>query len=87
VPAGFGLVDYADCLAALIGALALGPAHIAGISWGGTVAQELYRGRPELVAPLILIDTYAGWKGSRPEEEVEARVESVRHLSARRDGT
>jgi pimeloyl-ACP methyl ester carboxylesterase len=75
VPAGFGLADYAGCLAALIGALALGPAHVAGLSWGGTVVLELYRHHPELVAGLILVDTYAGWKGSLPAEEVRARVE------------
>jgi pimeloyl-ACP methyl ester carboxylesterase len=55
VPANFRLVDYARCLSALIEALALGPAHIAGLSWGGTVALELYRHRPELVATLIFI--------------------------------
>jgi pimeloyl-ACP methyl ester carboxylesterase len=82
LPAAFGLVDYADCLAALIEALALGPAHVAGISWGGTVVQELYRRRPELVATLILIDTYAGWKGSLPEEEVRARVAGARQMLA-----
>ena len=74
VPAQFGLADYADCLAALIEALALGAAHVAGISWGGTVVQELYRRRPELVATLVLVDTYAGWKGSLPPAEVRARV-------------
>jgi pimeloyl-ACP methyl ester carboxylesterase len=74
LPADFALADYAHCLAALIEALALGPAHVAGLSWGGTVAQELYRHHPELVATLILVDTYAGWKGSLPEEEVRARV-------------
>jgi pimeloyl-ACP methyl ester carboxylesterase len=77
VPSGFGLADYADCLAALIEALALGPAHVAGISWGGTLVQELYRHHPGLFATLILIDTYAGWKGSLPEEEVRARVASA----------
>jgi pimeloyl-ACP methyl ester carboxylesterase len=82
VPADFGLADYADCLAALIDALDLGPAHVAGLSWGGTVAQELYRHHPELVATLILVDTYAGWKGSLPEEEVRARVEGVRQMLA-----
>ena len=82
VPADFGLADYADCLAALIEALALGPAHVAGLSWGGTVVQELYRHHPELVATLILIDTYAGWKGSLPEEEVRARVEGARQMLA-----
>ena len=82
VPADFGLADYADCLAALIDALDLGPAHVAGLSWGGTVAQELYRRHPELVATLILVDTYAGWKGSLPEEEVRTRVEGVRQMLA-----
>ncbi len=77
VPAVFGLADYARCLAALIEAIGLGPAHVAGVSWGGTVAQELYRHHAELVATLILVDTYAGWKGSLPEEEVRARVAGV----------
>ena len=82
VPADFGLADYANCLAALIEALALGPAHVAGLSWGGTVALELYRHHPGLVATLILVDTYAGWKGSLPEEEVRARVAGAREMLA-----
>jgi pimeloyl-ACP methyl ester carboxylesterase len=82
LPVGFGLADYANCLAALIEALSLGPAHVAGVSWGGTVALELYRRHPGLVATLILADTYAGWKGSLPEEEVQARVAGVRRTLA-----
>ena len=82
VPAGFGLADYARCLAALIDALELGPAHVAGLSWGGTVALELYRHHAELVATLILVDTYAGWMGSLSEEEVRARVELYRRVVA-----
>ena len=82
VPAEFGLADYANCLAALIDAVALGPAHLAGISWGGTVVQELYRLHPGLVATLILVDTYAGWKGSLPEEEVRARLAGAREMLA-----
>lgn len=82
VPADFGLVDYANCLAALIEALVLGPTHVAGLSWGGTVVLELYRHHPELVATLILIDTYAGWKGSLPEDEVNARVADARRMLA-----
>ena len=82
VPADFGLADYANCLAALIEALALGPAHVAGLSWGGTVVLELYRHHPELVATLILVDTYAGWKGSLPAEEVRARVAGARQMLA-----
>ena len=82
VPADFGLTEYANCLAALIEALELGPAHVAGISWGGTVVLELYRHHSELVATLILADTYAGWKGSLSEEELRARVESVHRMLA-----
>src|SRR5919106_1007724 len=55
VPANFALADYAHSLGALIDALDLGPAHVAGLSWGGTVALELYRHRPQLVASLLLV--------------------------------
>jgi pimeloyl-ACP methyl ester carboxylesterase len=77
LPRNFGLADYASCLATLIDAVALGPAHVAGLSWGGTLVLELYRRHPSVVAGLILIDTYAGWKGSLPTEEVRARVAGV----------
>jgi pimeloyl-ACP methyl ester carboxylesterase len=80
LPGGFGLADYAHCLAAVIEALGLGRVHLAGLSWGGTVVQELYRHHPDLVATLILAGSYAGWKGSLPAEEVEARVEGVRTM-------
>ena len=80
VPPDFGLADYADCLGALIETLALAPAHVAGLSWGGTMVEELYRRHPELIATLILIDSYAGWKGSLPEAEVSARMEGARQM-------
>ncbi len=82
VPADFRLADYAHCLASVIEALALGPAHVAGLSWGGTVAQELYRHHPALVVTLIFVDSYAGWKGSLPEEEVRARVAAAHQMLA-----
>ena len=82
VPPDFSIGDYAACLAALIEALALGPAHVCGLSWGGTLVQALYSQRPELVATLILADTYAGWRGSLPEEEVRARVAGARQMLA-----
>ncbi len=82
LPPGFVLADFAHCLAALIETLAIGPAHLAGLSWGGTLVLELYRHRPELVSTLILSDTYAGWKGSLPHDEVRARVEGARQMLA-----
>jgi pimeloyl-ACP methyl ester carboxylesterase len=82
LPAGFGLADYAHCLAAVIDAVGLGSAHVAGLSWGGTVVQELYRRHPERVAALILAGSYAGWKGSLFAEEVQARLHGVREMLA-----
>jgi pimeloyl-ACP methyl ester carboxylesterase len=49
---------------------------------GDFVAQELYRHHPGLVATLILVDTYAGWRGSLPEDEVLARVAGMREMLA-----
>lgn len=82
LPPDFSLEDYAHCLAALVEVLDLGPAHVCGLSWGGTVALELYRQHPEAVATLILADTYAGWKGSLSADELRARVQGVREMLA-----
>ena len=76
----FALADYAHCLAAVIDVLGLGRVHLVGLSWGGTVVQELYGHHPDLVATLILAGSYAGWKGSLSAEEVDARVEGVRTM-------
>ena len=47
------LAGFADGLAALVESLRLEPAHVAGVTWGGTIALELYRRHPALVATLI----------------------------------
>ena len=73
LPEGLTLAGFADGLAALIESLRLGPAHVAGLSWGGTVVLELYNRHPGLVATLIMIDTYAGWKGSLTRRRGPAR--------------
>jgi pimeloyl-ACP methyl ester carboxylesterase len=82
LPAAFALPDYAHCLAALIDELGLGPAHVCGLSWGGTVVLELYRQHPDAVTTLILADTYAGWKGSLSADDVAARVDGLRRMLA-----
>jgi pimeloyl-ACP methyl ester carboxylesterase len=82
VPSGFGLADYAACLAAVIESVGLGPAHVGGLSWGGSVVLELHRHRPDLTATLILADTYAGWKGSLPEDELSRRVDGAHRILA-----
>jgi len=72
----FETADWAAALAAFLGAIGVDQAHVGGLSWGGTVALELYRLHPGRVRSLILADTYAGWKGSLPPEVCAARVES-----------
>ena len=79
-PEDFTLAGYADCLAGFIDELDLGPARVAGLSWGGVVALELFRRHPRCVAALVLADTYAGWKGSLSEEECAARLQAAARL-------
>jgi pimeloyl-ACP methyl ester carboxylesterase len=74
-PEDIGLDGLALALAALVETV--GPAHVLGFSWGGTLVLELWRQRPDLIASLVLADTYAGWRGSLPPDEVEARVAAV----------
>lgn len=82
VPASFSLADYARCLAAVIEDVDLGPAHVLGLAWGGTVVLELYRSHASPVRTLLLADTYAGWKGSLSAAEVRSRVRGAERMLA-----
>lgn len=74
-PDTFSIGDWAVCLVGFLDAVGIGGACVLGLSWGGMLAQELYRRYPERVERLILAGTYAGWKGSLPEVDCEARLE------------
>ncbi len=69
----FSLTDWAHTLAEFLDIAGLGRAHVLGLSWGGMLAQEFYRLYPTRVDRLVLADTYAGWKGSLPNDIVEKR--------------
>jgi pimeloyl-ACP methyl ester carboxylesterase len=74
-PETFHLADWADCLAEFIAALGLGRPHVAGLSWGGGLALELYRRHPAIPRTLILVSAGAGWGGgSVPPGVVEKRL-------------
>jgi pimeloyl-ACP methyl ester carboxylesterase len=73
-PDGFRMPDFADCLAAFVDALALERPHVLGHSWGSTLALELCLRHPTMVRSLVLVGAYAGWTGSLPANEVEARL-------------
>jgi pimeloyl-ACP methyl ester carboxylesterase len=76
-PETWRMPDYADCLAAWLEVVGVEQPHILGLSWGRSIALELYRRHPPVPASLILASAYAGWAGSLLPEEVAARLESV----------
>lgn len=76
-PGHFRMADFADCLAGFIDALGLGRPHVIGLSFGGTLALELYRRHPHLPRTLALVSAYAGWAGSLPPEEIARRLDGV----------
>lgn len=56
-PGPYSVSGFAADAAALIEGLALGPAHVAGISMGGMIAFQLGLDRPELVRSLAVINS------------------------------
>jgi pimeloyl-ACP methyl ester carboxylesterase len=68
------LADYADAVAALVRALGVGPVHLAGHSFGAGLAIDVYGRHRQLIRSLVLSGAYAGWRGSLPPAEVEARL-------------
>jgi pimeloyl-ACP methyl ester carboxylesterase len=68
------LADYADAVAVLVRALGVGPVHLVGHSFGAGLAIEVYGRHRQLVRSLVLSGAYAGWRGSLPPAEVEARL-------------
>lgn len=74
-PDPFTLTDWSQCLAQFLDALSIGPAHVVGLSWGGILAQELYRIDPARVLGFVFADTYAGWRGSFSESVAQQRLQ------------
>jgi pimeloyl-ACP methyl ester carboxylesterase len=76
-PVSFGLAGYADCLAAFVDRLGLEKPHVAGLSFGATLALELYRRHGAIPNTLILASAYAGWAGSLPADVAEQRLQQA----------
>lgn len=73
-PDDLGMDGYADAVADLVAALGLDRPHVGGLSFGGGLAISVAHRHPELARSLVLGSAYAGWGGSLPVDEVEARV-------------
>ena len=80
-PATWRMPEFADALARFIRGFELGPAHVAGLSWGGALALELHRRHPGVARSLTLASAYAGWAGSLPPEETDRRLRQVLDLA------
>ncbi|MGH8993022.1 MAG: alpha/beta fold hydrolase [Acidimicrobiia bacterium] len=76
-PESWRMPEYADCLKAWLDAVGIQRPNLLGLSWGSTIALELYRRHPRVPQSLAFASAYAGWAGSLPPEEVAARLESV----------
>ena len=70
------VATMADDAAALLRALEVPSAHVAGFSMGSAIAQELALRHPELVRSLVLMSTYA-----RPDALFRAQLDFWRWLA------
>ena len=70
------VATMADDAAAILRALDVPAAHVAGFSMGGTIAQELAIRHPELVRSLVLVSTFA-----RPDALLRSQLEFWRWLA------
>jgi pimeloyl-ACP methyl ester carboxylesterase len=81
-PETFRMPDYARTLGGFIEAVGAEAPTVLGLSWGSTLALELYHLRPDLPRALILTAAYAGWAGSLPPDVVAQRLQdSLRDLA------
>jgi len=71
----FSVATMADDAAALLRALEIPAAHVAGFSGGSVIAQELALRHPQLVNSLVLISTWA-----RPDPFMRAVADFLRWL-------
>ncbi|MGH1561962.1 alpha/beta fold hydrolase [Mumia sp. DW29H23] len=75
-PDWFRISDYADCLAGLLRELGVERAHLAGLSFGGTLVLATFQRHRHLARSLGLVNAYAGWAGSLGRDEARARLQA-----------
>jgi 3-oxoadipate enol-lactonase len=73
----FTVADLAGDAAAVIEELDLGPAHVVGLSMGGSTAVVLAEERPDLVDGLVLADTTACYGPGRRDAWAERARKAV----------
>lgn len=76
-PDSWTMTDFARSLAGLLDHLGIASAHIVGQSWGGVLAQELYREYGDRFLSLTLSDTYGA--GTQPAAQRDASLQARLH--------
>ncbi len=71
-PGPYTTAQMADDTAGLMAACGIDSAHVAGVSLGGMIAQELALRHPERVQNLVLACTYA-----RPDDEIKTSLREM----------
>jgi pimeloyl-ACP methyl ester carboxylesterase len=84
LPRGMSMADLASEHAEAIGSLGVGPVDVAGISTGGSIAQQLAADHPDLVGRLVLLCTACrlGPEGRTLQRRVAARIRRGAHRQA-----
>jgi pimeloyl-ACP methyl ester carboxylesterase len=80
-PDGFGMAEYADCVAGFVSELQLEQPCVVGLSFGGALAIAVAHRHPRLARSLVLASAYAGWAGSLPADVAEQRLQQALRLA------
>jgi pimeloyl-ACP methyl ester carboxylesterase len=84
LPHGMSMADLAEEHADAIRSLGAGPVDVAGISTGGSIAQQLAADHPDVVERLVLLCTACrlGAEGRALQRRVAARIRRGAHRQA-----
>ena len=84
LPRGMSMAELADEHADAIRSLGAGPVDVAGISTGGSIAQQLAADHPDVVDRLVLLSTACrlGPEGRTLQRRVAARIRRGAHRQA-----
>ena len=77
VPESWRMPQYADALAAWLGAAGVERPHVLGLSWEAPWRSSCTGDIRAAPASLVLASAYAGWAGSLSPEETAARLDGV----------
>lgn len=75
-PEHWRMPEYATTVTGWLTAIGVERPHLLGLSWGSTLALEVYRQQPD-VSSLILCGAYAGWAGSLSPQECDRRLQAI----------